>query len=220
MGRSTLLWVHAPAHDRCMHLLLIEDRPGIAANSAEALERAGHHVHRCHESDTKAFPCAALTASCPLEGPQPIDLVVDVRGGSDATATAGEAGGTCALRRDVPVLVDGRTDPFPGWSAVRREDEDLIPACERAVADHNRARAANIEAEIDRMIGAGSEGSAVTFSNTQTGTSILIKVPIEVTPQIAGTLATRVHAIERDRGAVHSVLDIAVTGIGPVPQPQ
>ena len=50
MGRSTLLWVHAPAHDRCMHLLLIEDRPGIAANSAEALERAGHHVHRCHES--------------------------------------------------------------------------------------------------------------------------------------------------------------------------
>lgn len=208
----------AAAHDRDMHLLVIEDRPGIAVRSAEALEQAGHHVHRCHESDGKAFPCRALTSACPLEAGQPIDLVVDVRAGTDETATAGESGGTCALRRDVPVLVDGRVDPFPGWAAVRREDEDLIPACERAVADHDRARAATIESEIDRMVGLDAEGgagSAVTVSRTATGTSIVVRLPIEASPQLAGAVATRVHAVERDRGAVHSVLDIAVTGRQP-----
>lgn len=201
-----------------MHLLVIEDRPGIAIRSAEALEQAGHHVHRCHDTDAKAFPCRALTSACPLEGKQPIDLVVDVRSGSSASDTAGEAGGTCALRRNVPVLVDGRADPFPGWAAVRREDEDLAPACERAVADHDRARAASIEAEVDRMLdtgtgGAGDGGSAVTISRTGTGTSIQVRVPREVTPQLASAIATRVHAFERDRGVVHTVLDIGVTGL-------
>lgn len=197
-----------------MHLLVIEDRPGIAVRSAEALEQAGHHVHRCHETNAKTFPCQALTAACPLEGRHPIDLVVDVRCGTDDTATTGEAGGTCALRRDVPVLVDGRTDPFPGWAAVRREDEDLLPACERAVADHGRARAAAIEAEVDRMIGcSASEGSVVAFTRTGTGTRIHVQVPVEVNPQLAGAIATRVHAVERDRGAVHTVLDISVTGV-------
>lgn len=197
-----------------MHLLVIEDRPGIAVRSTEALERAGHHVHRCHESDAKPFPCVGLTGDCPLEGRQPIDLVVDVRCGSDSTATAGESGGACALRRDVPVLVDGRIDPFPGWAAVRREDEDLVPACERAVADHDRARAARIETAVDQVLGLGDDdpGTLVTFSRTAIGTSIQVQVPVEVTPQLAGTLATRVHAIERDRGAVHTVLDIAVAG--------
>lgn len=200
-----------------MHLLVIEDRPGIAVRSAEALERAGHHVHRCHESDAKPFPCHALTAACPLEGRDPIDLVVDVRCGTGATATAGESGGTCALRRDVPVLVDGRVDPFPGWAAVRREDEDLLPACERAVADHDRARAATIEAAVDRMIGRADDepGSVVTFARSGTRTSIHVRVPVEVSTQLAGALATRVHAVERDRGAVHAVLDIAVTGTRP-----
>lgn len=201
-----------------MDLLVIEDRPGIAASSSEALERAGHRVHRCHESEAKAFPCHGLTSSCPLEGRQAIDLVVDVRGGTSEAATAGESGGACALRRDVPVLVDGRTDPFPGWSAVRREDEDLIPACERAVADHRRARAATLEAAVDRMLDTGTSGSVVTFSRTEVGTSIVVKLPFEeVSPQLAGAVATRIHAVERDRGAVHSVLDIAVTGTPPGP---
>lgn len=199
-----------------MHILVIEDRPGIAVRSAEALEQAGHHVHRCLDPDATSFPCLGLTAACPLEEAQAIDLVVDVRCGTSGSATAGEAGGTCALRRDVPVLVDGRTDPFPGWAAVRGEDEDLLPACERAVADHDRARAARIEAEVDRMIGAVPDrpetGSTVAFGRTATATEIRVRVPKELTPREAGAIATRVHAAERDRGAVHRVLDIAVTG--------
>lgn len=217
LGRSALPGAGAGAHDRPMHLLVIEDRPGIAASTTDALEQAGHQVHRCIDSDAKAFPCHGLTAGCPLEASQPIDLVVDVRCGTSVTATAGEAGGTCALRRDVPVLVDGRTDPFPGWAAVRREDEDLVPACERAVADHNRARAVRIEAEVDRMLGIGTEastsgeGSKVLVERTATATSIRVQVPGDVSKQQAGAIATRVHAVERDRGADHRVVDISVT---------
>ncbi|WP_426573753.1 hypothetical protein [Aquihabitans sp. McL0605] len=200
-----------------MHLLMIEDRPGIAASSTSALERAGHQVHRCHEG-TGSFPCRGLTGGCPLEGPQPIDLVVDVRCGTDAAATASEAGGTCALRRGVPVLVDGRTDPFPGWAAVRREDEDLLPACERALADHDRARSAPIQIEVDRLLevhAPGSGPSTVRFGRTTMGTSIQVEVPVSVSPSFAGTIAARVHAIERARGAGHRVLDIGVTGPEP-----
>jgi hypothetical protein len=44
-------------------------------------------------------------------------------------------------------------------------------------------------------------------------------VPRELTPQQAGRIATRIHAVERDRGAVHRVLDIGVAAAEGVDAP-
>lgn len=197
-----------------MHILAIEDRSGAGAGDARRLRALGHDVSRCYGVADRPFPCRSLAGTCPLDGADGIDLVVDSRAGASLDATASEAGGVCALRRGIPVLVRGATDPFPGWSVVQEEGEPLEAACERAVEVQARAQAALVVDEAVRVLaGHGVEVPRPTARVTRTGrrTSIAVDVAVPLDAALRGTLATRVHAVHRASASPESVLDVAVT---------
>jgi len=118
-----------------MEILVTESDMGAADRTVERLVRAGHTVHRCHEQGQRAFPCAAVTGTCPLDA-APIDAVLAVRERTRTWPTPYEDGVTCGLRRRIPVLVTGRTsfNPFVDYGAVV-VDGDPVEACEAAVGE-------------------------------------------------------------------------------------
>jgi hypothetical protein len=114
-----------------MDVLVTESDPGAADHAIARLEAAGHRVQRCHEQGSRAFPCAGLSGTCPLEGG--IDVVLDVRARTRSWPTPLEDGVSCALRQRVPVVVAGRSNlnPFAEFGALA-DDGDVVAACEAA----------------------------------------------------------------------------------------
>ena len=45
-----------------LDVLVIESQPRIAANAVEALEAAGHRVHRCYDDEDGHGPCRGLAS--------------------------------------------------------------------------------------------------------------------------------------------------------------
>src|SRR5215831_9597160 len=101
-----------------MRALLLESDAHAGAHVERALESAGHTVVRCHEAGGPAFPCRALSdpGSCPLDAPGGVDVAVVFRH-PHPKPTAYEDGVTCALRRDVPVVIAGSPllNPYERW---------------------------------------------------------------------------------------------------------
>jgi hypothetical protein len=116
-----------------MHVLLTEAMFGDADELADQLRAFGCHVSRCH---SRAGICRALApgGACPLDGLDPLDLMVDVRS-SIPELTAREFGVVCALRARMPVVIvpvgDGVSMVPAGLEhrtiAVTREQ--LLQAC-------------------------------------------------------------------------------------------
>lgn len=119
-----------------MHVLITETLFGDADRLAGRLREAGCRVSRCHSG---AGVCQALAPGgrCPLDGPEPVDLVVDVR--TPVTElTAREYGVVCGIRarvRTAAVSVTGIRPYLPPGLAGRvivTDEEDLIRACRDA----------------------------------------------------------------------------------------
>ena len=116
-----------------MHVLITETLFGDADRLATRLRETGCRVSRCHGT---AGVCQALAPGgrCPLDGPEPVDLVVDVRTPLDEL-TAREFGVICGIRARVPaaaVSVTGiRPHLPPGLSGrvAATTEEELIRAC-------------------------------------------------------------------------------------------
>ncbi len=121
-----------------MRVLVVGTMPGIIAETADALDAAGHAVVRCHDG-ADAFPCAALTPgrTCPIED-GPVDVVVAARDRAWPKPSPFEDGASCALRRHIPMVVTGPATmlhPYAPYGA--REvpaGGDLVATCEEAVA--------------------------------------------------------------------------------------
>ena len=116
-----------------LDVLVVENRPGVAADAVAALGRAGHRVHRCHDDDDRGFPCRGVVEpdTCPLVGA--VDVTLVVRRGVTPRPTGLEHGVSCSLRSRVPVVEDGPTalDPFDGWLAGRvRTGQPVVDAVE------------------------------------------------------------------------------------------
>ena len=121
-----------------MRVLVVGTLPGVIAETADALNEAGHAVVRCHDG-ADAFPCAALEPgrTCPIED-GPIDVVVAARDRAWPRPSPFEDGAVCALRRHVPMVVTGPTTnlhpygPYGAREAPRAGD--VVTTCEEAVA--------------------------------------------------------------------------------------
>jgi hypothetical protein len=126
-----------------MRVLLLETDRHAGDGVQRKLTAAGHRVVRCHEPDLDAFPCAALCAggSCPVEHRESVDVVVTFRAHPYPRPTAFEDGVSCALRHDVPLVVVGTTalNPFDRWTTEIASPDDVVDACERALASPNRS---------------------------------------------------------------------------------
>jgi hypothetical protein len=119
-----------------MHVLITETLFGDADRLAERLREVGCRVSRCHGA---AGICQALAPGgrCPLDGPEPVDLVVDVRT-PVGELTAREFGIVCGIRagvRAAAVSVTGIRPYLPPGLAGRATattEDDLIRACRDA----------------------------------------------------------------------------------------
>lgn len=102
---------------------------------AAALRSAGHEVIRCAPPGRPGFPCDGSKGACPLDATVDVAVVVHDRPSTDISP--GEAGAVCALRDGVPLVLAGhaRQHPFGDRiGAVAASPDDVVSACERAVA--------------------------------------------------------------------------------------
>lgn len=108
-----------------MDVLIPDQQTPTALRAADVLRGAGHRVHRC--IGPGGVLCEAMAGhDCPLDAPG-VDVVVDVRDGDEPSPFA--AGGLCAARRHLPlVLFGGRPEhPLTPW-ATAVADGDLAAA--------------------------------------------------------------------------------------------
>jgi hypothetical protein len=125
-----------------LNVLVLESDRGAATEAVADLEAAGHRVLRCHDGESPAFPCSALTEEgCPLRH-NIVDVALTVRRRPRSQPAPQEDGVTCALRTHVPLVVAGATvlNPYETLAAEIADDpNDIVGACERAAAAPMRA---------------------------------------------------------------------------------
>jgi hypothetical protein len=94
-----------------MHVLVTEASFGDSDDMVRRLRDIGCQVSTCHGS---AGICrATLGGPCPLDGPVPVDMIVDVRSAGEEL-TAREFGAVCAIRSKAPlVIVDADPERIP-----------------------------------------------------------------------------------------------------------
>jgi len=133
-----------------LNLLVLESHAGVADHSIEALEAAGHRVHRCHDGG-RAFPCVGVTTphECPID--RHVDAALLVRRGVAPATTPLEDGVPCALRAGIPVVEDGTDllDPYAEHITTRvATGESVADACERAVVESMQPLDADVAAAL------------------------------------------------------------------------
>ena len=120
-----------------LNVLVLESDRGAATEAVADLEAAGHRVLRCHDGESPAFPCSALTEEgCPLRH-NIVDVALTVRRRPRSQPAPQEDGVTCALRTHVPLVVAGATvlNPYEGFATeITNDPADVVDACERAAA--------------------------------------------------------------------------------------
>lgn len=131
-----------------MKTLLLHDTAD-GGSTALALEAAGHTVVRCHPTGDRTLRCAGLQGHCPMDGT--VDVAVVVHEAPGTTIDPGEAGGICALRDGVPLVVAGNGAPSPFRhlaTAIAAGPTDVAGACERAVAVRERHLGQLVDGEV------------------------------------------------------------------------
>ena len=115
-----------------LHVLVIENEPGVADQCVAELSARGHRVHRCQAPGAPSFPCHATTdpRRCPLYGA--VDVVLAVRD-ERHRITPYELGVTCAVRAGVPIVVQAPegSDRFGHLAAAHADPAEVAATCER-----------------------------------------------------------------------------------------
>ncbi|WP_216207304.1 hypothetical protein [Amycolatopsis aidingensis] len=121
-----------------MDVLVTESKFGDADAIAARLRAEGCTVHTCH-SDMGICRALAPGAGCPLDGPYPVGLMVDVRSGEEHL-TAREFGVVCALRAGLQVVLvpaePGLPVPVPPGLRQRTTlatADQLVDTCRHAL---------------------------------------------------------------------------------------
>ncbi len=124
-----------------MKILVLESDAGVADQTVQQLEQAGHQVARCHEAGGAAFPCAALSDphSCPAE--HGVDVTLLVRSEAATTPSTLEDGVSCAIRRRLPVVVAGDTDDSPFAPFATVVSGDVVTGVEQAARGNQAGHA-------------------------------------------------------------------------------
>lgn len=185
-------------------VLAVESAPGVAGHEIDALEAAGHRVHRCHEPDDPAFPCRAVSGAgpCPLD--EGIDVGLLVRRGIAPRPTDHEQGVGCVIRAGVPLVEEGSAilDPYEGYVTRRVLGDDLVATCEAAVDESFAPFRAAIRSLISQLLaGAGHDAGDVTIDVERTGSDLRVDLRgPEVPERVRQAIGVRVlDAVRRER---------------------
>ncbi len=179
-----------------LNLLILESHAGAADRAAAQLEAEGHTIHRCHESDGHAFPCAGVSGDhgCPIE--EQVDVALVVRRGVGPAPTPLEDGVSCALRAGIPVVEDGTDllDPYAEFITTRvGAEESVADACQRAVLEGMRPLEDEVAASLVPFLEANGlrEGDCVVRLEPR-GELLRIHLRAEgLTPTLTGQLSVK-----------------------------
>jgi hypothetical protein len=192
-----------------MRALLLETDPRSGDPAERALVDAGHTVVRCHEPGAATFPCVGMEhpGSCPLDSPTGVDVAVVYRAHPHPRPTTSEDGVSCALRRQIPVVVAGTSalSPYSDWQAAAVDGADLVEVCEQVVqAPHGRLSAVATKA--------AEESSATATARVQRrGNQLFATVTVDVDPAaVAGPIGVRVAGALRAAEPTCRSIDVAV----------
>jgi hypothetical protein len=197
-----------------MDVLVVESHPHAADHAADALEAAGHRVHRCHDEGSHGFPCRGVLdlAECPLNGP----IDVAVRDRINPRPTRLEDGVRCAIRASIPIVEEGTEilDPYTPWISERvRHGADVVAACLRVTSGeleplcssiHERIAALLTSVAIDR------ERVRCRIEATGHRLDVHLDLPVAVTRGMEQALAVRVLDAVRSSGRTFGNVDVHV----------
>ena len=201
---------------KTLDVLVVESHPHAADNAAAALERAGHRVHRCHDTDSSGFPCRGVVdaASCPINGP--IDVALVVRRRINPRPTRFEDGVSCAIRTAIPIVEDGSEilDPFTPWISQRlRPNGDVVAACMLASATSLDPLYEHIHERIAVLLASAAIDPATVGCRIESDVNRLdvhLQLPIAVSRGVEQALAVRVLDAVRDTGRTFGKVDVHV----------
>ena len=153
---------------------------------------------------------------CPLEEDAGVDVVVDYRTRPYPRPTPYEDGVSCGLRRNVPLVVAGTTalNPFYKWtSAVASTDDEVVAACETAMAVPLEHLAVPARAEIRRRLrlqpGVAEATDVVVHRSKGGQLDAVIRLPDEA-EEIEDELAVAVAGVLRAKDRFASRVNVAV----------
>jgi hypothetical protein len=199
-----------------LNLLVLESHAGVADHSIEALEAAGHRVHRCHDGG-RAFPCVGVTSphECPID--RHVDAALLVRRGVAPATTPLEDGVPCALRAGIPVVEDGTDllDPYAEHITTRvTTGESVVDACERAVVESMQPLEADVAAALVPFLEAnGMHAGEVGVRLEPLGELLRIHLDaVGLPPMLVGQLSVK--AVDTVRTMRRSWSTIEVTTAG------
>jgi hypothetical protein len=199
-----------------LNLLVLESHAGVADHSIEALEAAGHRVHRCHDGG-RAFPCVGVTSphECPID--RHVDAALLVRRGVAPATTPLEDGVPCALRAGIPVVEDGTDllDPYAEHITTRvTTGESVVDACERAVVESMQPLEADVAAALVPFLEAnGMHAGEVGVRLEPLGELLRIHLDaVGLPPMLVGQLSVK--AVDTVRAMRRSWATIEVTTAG------
>lgn len=204
--------MHAP-----LDILVMEAQPRAADQAVEALAAAGHRIHRCHDQDSSGFPCrgAVDRAACPLE--LDLDVALLARRGVRPQTTPLEAGATCAIRADVPIVELGTDllDPFAPWVARRISTASEAPSACADAADHSRSQLHQaIQDRIAALLGASMidpEAVECTISGNPSSLDIHLELPTPVGIRVEHAIAVRVLDAVHSSGRTYGRIAVSVS---------
>lgn len=200
-----------------LDVLLIESHAGAGHPEREALERAGHRVHRCHDGRSTGFPCVGLTdpERCPVGR---VDVALLVRRGVCPNPTNLEQGVRCVIRRRVPLVEEGTTvlDPFEPFltsrvrggvaASVERASEQGLAPLRAAILDRVRRPLGSAGVPIDQI--------DLRLERRGTGLRVELTGP-DVPPTVRGAVGVRVLDAIRSDGRTWGHVDVSFAGPPP-----
>lgn len=200
-----------------MEVLVVESEPRAADIAIMQLEALGHQIKRCHEpeAEEQSFPCIGLASGhCPLEE-DAIDVVLTVRGHSHLNPTPLEDGITCALRRKVPVVIAGRTDPNPFESfGVAVAERDVTGVCQRVATDARADYGAVARKALDwtlRFRGLSIDDAHVAVKRFGRGLQVVLELPAGASKLACSMAAVRVSSALRAFDAHAAFINVTCT---------
>jgi hypothetical protein len=199
-----------------MHVLVVESHPHAADPAVDALEAAGHRIHRCFEDDALGFPCLGIVepSSCPLDGP--IDVALLVRHGINRRPTGLEDGVRCAIRAGIPIVEEGTDmlDPYTPWISARvPRGADVVQACQAAAERELEPLSSSIHERIAALLSSvaiDSDSVRCRIETTGHHLDVHLELPTPVTRGMEQALAVRVLDAVRSSGRTFGKVDVHV----------
>lgn len=193
-----------------LNVLVIESRPGAAAEPIRELEAAGHHTLTCHDGRT-AVTCRGLQDqdACPLARDPDVALLVRPR--VDPYTSAREATAVvCAVRAGIPLVEAGpaHLDPYDAVVTARAVDGDVVAACEAGVDEALDTLGRTILHHVTSM--------PATCHVERVGRRLHVRLDLAqpVDPAEAQALAVRALDAVRACGRSYGQVDVSVTNGG------